>query len=170
MTATSDVQQTGASDIPWDAGVQGNPPEGSYLIVGVADRVKDVQLDHGAFKSYTMTLRNHQGREQPVEWLRKADSPAPRVGDTVEGTVTPSQNPKYPPKFKQAQKGGGGGRGGWGGNQKNDRSIEAQVAAKGGVEIAIAAATGQPTDAATLTQNAVAAARALHAAIRDMAA
>lgn len=167
---TRDVEQTGVSDVPWSEDVQGTPPEGSYLIVGVSDRVKDVQLDHGPFKSYTMTLRNHQGREQPVEWLRKADSAAPRVGDTVEGTVTPAQNPKYPPKFKQAQKAGGGWSGGGGGRSgKSDKSIEAQVAAKGGVEIAVASAGGQPVDAATLTQNAVAASRALHAAIREMA-
>lgn len=167
MTVVNDVQHTGKSDLPFDESIQGTPPEGSYLIVGVASQVKDVQLDHGAFKSYTMTLRNHQGREQAVEWLRKADSPAPKVGDTVEGTVEPAKNPKYPPKFRQAQK-GGGWQGGGGRSGKSDRSIEAQVCIKAGVELAVAGGAGRtPAD---LTTDAVAAARALHTALREMAA
>lgn len=169
MTAPQDVAQTGASDVPWDSGVQGNPPEGSYRVTGVGPDVRSWG-DGDKMREYRVTLRNHAGIEkQGVELSRFHDKPAPKVGDDIAGQI--EDKGKHGLKLREAKQGGGGGGGGWKGGKggSSDKSIEAQVCIKSGVELAVAAANGQQVDAAALTQNAVAAARALHAVLREMA-
>lgn len=165
MTHVQDVEQTGTSDLPWSEDVQGNPPEGSYRIIGVAPEVRSWG-DGNKMREYRISLRNHAGVEkQGIELSRFHEKPAPKVGDDITGEF--EKQGKYL-KFKEAKKGGGGFRGGF--SPKDTNSIQAQTAVKAGVEIAIAAAAGQPTDPATLTQNAAAAAKILHATIRELAA
>jgi hypothetical protein len=87
----------------------------------------------GPMLSYRVTLRNEQGAEKPnVEWARKATSPAPAVGQTIEGTVEDGQ---YGPKFKAAQQmGGGGGGGGRPRDPAERRSIAMQASQKVAVD------------------------------------
>lgn len=51
----------------------------------------------GSFLSYTVVLQDEAGQSQKVEWSKKAEAPAPRVGDWVAGHV--EQGP-YSLKFK----------------------------------------------------------------------
>lgn len=82
----------------------------TFTISAVSPEVRDVSLDKGDFRSYKMHLRDEQGQlHQSVEWFRKASSPAPQQGETIEGAL---EEGKFGQKFKQAPKQGGfGGRG-----------------------------------------------------------
>lgn len=68
----------------------------SFTVDAVGSQVKDVPLQHGQFKAYKLTLGTPEGQVD-AEWLRKADSPAPQVGQVLEGTLEDGQ---YGRKFK----------------------------------------------------------------------
>lgn len=80
-----------------------------YTITAVGDQVRDWDATKGGpMKSYRVTLRNAEGNELAnVEWARKATSPKPEVGQSVDGDVDTSG--QYGPKLKLAQQAGGGG-------------------------------------------------------------
>lgn len=84
----------------------------TYTVVMVAPNPRQWESKHGAqMVSYRMTLKNHQGREMGnVEWSRKADSPAPTIGQRLDGTVEIRE--QYGPKFtpEPTMKTGGGWR------------------------------------------------------------
>lgn len=90
--------------------------------------------------SYRVDLVNDaDGRlEGDVELTQKKTTPAPQVGQTLEGDV--ETGGQYGAKFKKAQ--GGGARQGGGGGRPRDpaerASIERQVAFKGAVELVVA--------------------------------
>jgi hypothetical protein len=107
----------------------------AYTITAVNDQVRDWQSQQGGpMKGYRVTLRNADGREMAnVEWSRKANSPAPQVGQTVDGTVDTSG--QYGPKFKAAMAGGGGGGFSRSKSPEERRSIAMQASQKVAVEI-----------------------------------
>lgn len=124
MTVVKDVEHTGASDLPFEDDLTPNPPEGSYLITAVAPNPREKQLDKGTFKSWRMTIRDHQGEQTVnVEWFRKADSPAPAVGQVIEGSIDTTG--KFGPKWVAAKKGGPGG--GWSGGRPEDPKRSAAI-------------------------------------------
>jgi hypothetical protein len=154
VTATQDVQHTGASDLPWDPVQGGVPPEGSFRILGVDPNVRDVQLTHGMFKSYRMELGTPQNERVAAEWLRKASSPAPQVGELIEGYLQPPKDQRFPPSFKQAQKQAGGFSGPRPEDPKRAAAIQRMHSQKVALEaIRLAAEIGvieKPADSAAL--------------------
>lgn len=92
-----------------------------YTITAVGDQVRDWDATKGGpMKSYRVTLRNAEGNELAnVEWARKATSPKPEVGQSVDGDVDTSG--QYGPKLKLAQQ-QQGGRGGGGGGRSPEES------------------------------------------------
>ncbi|HEX6024385.1 MAG TPA: hypothetical protein VFZ00_20520 [Solirubrobacter sp.] len=74
----------------------------AYEIVQVGENPRTWHATQGGeMRAYRLTLRNADGREmQNVEWSRKVTSPAPTVGQKVEGTVDTSGS--HGPKFKMA--------------------------------------------------------------------
>lgn len=87
--------------------------------------------------------------EGNIELAQKKTTPAPQVGDTLEGSIDRSGS--YGPKFKKAQGQGGGGARGGGGSRARDpqerASIERQVAYKGAVDLAVALCPANPSEA-----------------------
>lgn len=82
----------------------------AYTVLEVDPNVRDWQSQAGGpMKAYRIKLRDPEGKEIPlVEWSRKTNSPAPTVGETVEGTL---ESTSFGTKFKKAQTNGfGGGR------------------------------------------------------------
>jgi hypothetical protein len=79
----------------------------SYTIESIDER-REWEGNYGPMVSYKVTLAG-SGK---AEIAQKPTTPAPTVGQTIEGTLEPSKNPAFPPKLKKAQQafGGGGGR------------------------------------------------------------
>jgi hypothetical protein len=81
------------------------------------------KTQYGEMLKYTVQF---EGSEDWVQINQKPDSPAPKVGDTLEGTIETTQ---YGKRFKKAQ-----GPGGFTGGRQNDPetrgSIERQSALK----------------------------------------
>lgn len=126
----------------------------TYEITAVAPKARDWDSSKGGpMKAYRVTLRNSEGREmQNVEWSRKATSPAPAVGEKVDGTVDTSG--QYGPKFTAERKmtfSGGGGGVGRPRDPAERHSIEMQSSLTRGVEtvrLAIDAGVFKPTNVA----------------------
>ena len=80
----------------------------AYKITAVDPNVRDWESKMGgAMKSYRVELHDGHAGVTMTEWARKATSPAPTVGQTIEGTIEQGQ---YGPKFKQSPTGSGGTR------------------------------------------------------------
>ena len=77
----------------------------TYTIV-TAEHKKDLQLDHGEFKVYSLIL---QGEDKPVELKQKAASAPPAQGQRIDGTI---EDGPYGKVFKKefAPRTGGGGK------------------------------------------------------------
>lgn len=78
----------------------------SYKIKAVKAEPKEWPSQYGPMLTYTVLFED---RETPVEINKKPDSPAPKVGDIVEGDINRTE---YGDKFKAAPKAFGGGGGG----------------------------------------------------------
>lgn len=94
----------------------------------------------GPMLSYSLDVTGDDGFTGQVELNQKDSTPAPTVGQVIDGTLDKS-NPKYAPKLKKAppQGGGFGGGGPRAGKSKADQdSIERAVAYKGAIELACA--------------------------------
>ena len=76
----------------------------TYTIV-TAEHKKDLQLDHGEFKVYSLIL---QGEDKPVELKQKAASPPPAQGMRLDGTIEDGPYGKVFKKEFQARGGFGG--------------------------------------------------------------
>lgn len=96
---------------------------------------REFESKYGPLKSYKVQIKGDDGFDGEAEITQKPTTPAPQVGQQIEGTLDTS-NPKFPPKLKKAQ-GGGAPRGG-SKSPKDTDSIERQVAYKGAVELAVA--------------------------------
>lgn len=84
---------------------------GKYTVAAVSQEVRDYTTQYGNMKEYRVKFKEGHP-ELVVKWSRKEDSPAPKVGDEVEGTIDMSG--EYGPKFKQDfSKGAGGFKGGY---------------------------------------------------------
>lgn len=68
----------------------------TYTISDVGS-VNEYQSKYGPMKNYNVKF-NETG-DTIVQWSKKASSPAPQVGDVLEGTIDMSG--EYGPKFKQ---------------------------------------------------------------------
>lgn len=107
---------------------------------------------------YNLSLEGEDGKGATADWFTKTSTPAPQVGDKLEGDVVPNKFGNGF-DFKKAQAGGafGGGGGPRPSDPKQLKSIQGQVAVKAAVDIArIALESGQSTAAvfATVEQNA----------------
>jgi len=94
----------------------------------------------GPMLSYSLDVTGDDGFTGQVELNQKDSTPAPTVGQVIDGTLDKS-NPKYAPKLKKAppQGGGFGGGGPRAGKSKADQdSIERAVAYKGAVDLVAA--------------------------------
>lgn len=78
----------------------------SFKIADVSSTVKEWDSQHGPMKTYRVIFDDDN---TIVQLNQKASTPAPKVGDSIEGTVDMSGD--YGPKFVKAfaPKGGGGG-------------------------------------------------------------
>lgn len=79
----------------------------AYTIEQVTGQREWAGKDGGTFVSYKLVLKD----VGPAELTQKPSTPAPTVGQVVEGTLEPPKNPAFPPKLRKAQQGGGGFRG-----------------------------------------------------------
>lgn len=84
----------------------------AFEITLVSDKIRPWDSTKGGpMKSYRIQVKDEQGNiTDNVEWARKADSPAPAVGQKIEGTLDTSG--EYGPKFKATPTSSFGGRGG----------------------------------------------------------
>ena len=76
----------------------------SVYTVESASVKKTLQLDHGEFTVYTVTLQGHGD----VELKQKASSPAPAQGASLTGTIEDTQYGRVFKKEFQPRPGGGG--------------------------------------------------------------
>ena len=85
----------------------------------------------GKMISYKLQLLDDRGVEMPgvVELSQKAETPAPKKGDTLDGTIDVSG--QYGPKFKKDFSGGSRS----GGSPRDDAAIRAQFAIKTAVSL-----------------------------------
>jgi hypothetical protein len=60
---------------------------------------------------YGLAVFDPNGQVIQCEILQRPTTPAPTVGEAIEGEMRPSSNPQFPPALKRAQKQGGGGGG-----------------------------------------------------------
>lgn len=93
----------------------------NYKILAVGKQ-REVQTNNGTFKVYDIELEG----EGWAEVMQKPDSPAPKPGDSLEGTVT--NDPKWGKKFKR--QGAGGAPAGRQNDPETRGSIERQTALK----------------------------------------
>lgn len=83
----------------------------SYTIEAAEKQIREPEIKGERFHSYLLTLDG-----QKVEMLQKPTSPAPKVGEVIEGTIEPGKEKndgsKWPDKFKRLRSipGGGGFR------------------------------------------------------------
>src|SRR5437868_4692133 len=79
----------------------------SYTIGRVQKKEREPEIKGSKFYVYEIDFDEHSG---PVEMLQKPETPAPKVGDVLEGTIEPGREKedgtKWPDKFKKAQTGG----------------------------------------------------------------
>ena len=101
----------------------------------------------GPMLGYSLDVTGDDGFAGQVELNQKVDTPAPTVGQVIEGTLDKS-NPKYAPKLKKAQQSFAGSFSGPGkGKSKADQdSIERAVAYKGAVDLVAAWITKDTTN------------------------
>lgn len=87
----------------------------TYTVRAVSPDVKSYEGKHGLMNSYK--LKFEEGNQDIVVQLsQKATSPAPRMGDRLDGTI--DMGAQYGPKFQKDFKQGGGGGGFKGGSAK----------------------------------------------------
>jgi len=97
-----------------------------YKVAKVSPTTKEWESKYGKFITYYVLLEG-EGQE-PVEMNKKPDSPAPKVGDTLYGTLTASQ---FGQKFK-TEKRPEPSKPAW--QPKDDKEIRAQAMLKSAVE------------------------------------
>lgn len=147
----------------------------SYEIQAVAGQPRDWNSSQGGpMKEYRIDLKDDAGAViQNVEWSRKVSSPAPEVGQKLDGTISEGN---FGPKFKQAAAGGGGGGGRFRDpveDAKTRRSIQMQHAQKAAVEaLRVAAEFGdyKPPSASDVVGQIKTIAAGLFQQIEDVAA
>jgi len=116
----------------------------TYTVTLVSDQVRDWNSTKGGpMKGYRVDLQDASGQVvRNCEWSRKPESPAPQVGQSVEGDI--DLEAQYGPKFKLAQSAGFGGGGSRARPPEERRSIAMQHAQKCAVTILeVAAAHGE---------------------------
>lgn len=102
-------------------------PEIEVLTVGGS---KEWTGDHGTFRIYDVTFAGG-GQSGKGQIKKKADSPAPTMGEKFDGEIIAKGT--FPPELKRAQKNGGGG-GGWKPKSPEElRSINRSVAQKNAI-------------------------------------
>lgn len=106
----------------------------NYVIEAVNPKTRSYETKFGNMTSYQVKFKD---LADAVEISKKDSSPAPAVGETLEGTISEGQ---YGKKFKKDyQPGGGPNFGGNGGSKssyvpKDDKAIQAQWALGRSVE------------------------------------
>lgn len=96
---------------------------------------------HGPMVSYKMEVTDDGGNQQTVELNQKPDTPAPSVGQEIDGFLEPAKREGFPPKLKKTPKPAGGGFGGGKGKPRDPAeraSIERQTALRGACDVAAA--------------------------------
>ena len=78
----------------------------AYTVMAAKEKKRFPGKQGGEFVVYLVQLDDGNGAKQTAELVQKAATPAPQVGDQLEGTVEQSE---YGAKFKKAQRGGFGG-------------------------------------------------------------
>lgn len=92
----------------------------TYTIRGVSRNIREYSSKFGDMKSYKVALDGPDvAPDEPIEISRKASSPAPQAGDSLEGHIEDGQ---YGKKFKQDYNSGGfsGGTKASGGSKVGD--------------------------------------------------
>lgn len=103
----------------------------AYKIKAVRSKAKDWESKFGPMKTYLIQL---EGNGEPVQINKKADSPAPQVGDELFGDIEQSE---YGQKFKAAQKPfASTAKKDW--QPRDDKAIQAQWAIGQSTQMAIA--------------------------------
>jgi hypothetical protein len=83
----------------------------AYTVTAVGDNVREWKAQNGTIpmKSYRVSLKDGAGTDlENVEWSRKAESPAPTVGQSIDATIDMREGTTYGPKLTLEQRGGGG--------------------------------------------------------------
>ena len=120
-----------------------------YTVMEV-DLPREWEGQYGKMLSYDMTVSGPDGQVK-CELAQKPETPAPKEGDLIQGTIQPGKN-GYPGKLKKEKP----QQGGFSPGKPKQRdpgernSIERQVAYKGAVELAVAVAGTGVSDVDTL--------------------
>lgn len=69
-----------------------------YTVIAVSDNVKEYPGKYGNMKNYK--IKFEETPDVIVQLSQKAETPAPKTGDVIEGTIDMSA--QYGPKFKKA--------------------------------------------------------------------
>jgi hypothetical protein len=93
----------------------------SYIITG-AVRAGEYQTNYGTMVKYILSL---EGEADGVEIGQKPDTPAPKAGDVLDGTI---ESTKYGKKFKKTPQATGGARSGYTPDPATQVSIQRQIA------------------------------------------
>lgn len=94
-------------------------------------KAKDGSSTEIKMKTYKVILEERSDLAEGVDVNRKADGEPPKAGETLTGTIEPTD---FGYKFKpERQTGGYGGRGGY---QRDDKEIRAQMAVKAATDYA----------------------------------
>lgn len=112
-----------------------------------ANLPREWEGQYGKMLSYDLVVSGPDGQVE-CELAQKPETPAPKVGDLIQGTIQPGKN-GYPGKLKKEkpQQGGrfsGGGKPGKPRDPSERDSIERQVAYKGAVELVAARGAVSP--------------------------
>lgn len=116
----------------------------------------------GPMLSYRVDLADSSGTvAQKVELAQKKDTPAPSVGDTIDGEITTrtyGDPPREDLRFKKEYGGGGGGRGGGRKYLEDDPAIyaakQAAIAAQTSIERATELVLAREPNAGSTAQRA----------------
>ena len=92
----------------------------AYTVTQLVD-TKTWEGQHGPMVTYSLDVSDPSGKATRVQMNQKPTSPAPAVGQIIEGTLEP--NGSFPMKLKKAPPAFGGG----GGSRPMDPKVQAQI-------------------------------------------
>jgi hypothetical protein len=102
----------------------------TFTVESVVGEPREWEGKYGKNLSYRLSLAGHDG---VVELSQKPETPAPKVGDSIEGELVPSSG-DFPPKLRRAKPQGGFNGGGGGMSPEREKRIVRQHSQSMGIE------------------------------------
>lgn len=139
----------------------------TYEVVHLGEVRNWTSTKGGPMLAYRIDLRSLDGTIiHDAEWSRKPDSPAPAIGQSIEGDI---EQTNYGPKFRPAQQPGGARGGGRSIAERHEIAMQhAQKCAVTILELAATQGDYRPPTVAEVTAQAKTIAAALFEQIREL--